>query len=57
MNKHEALTMTLIAAILAFAQDLILTMQQNQPGTVLLIAFLVALAYCVHAFKGGRQKK
>lgn len=51
--------MTYFAAIIAFCNDLVLTLQQNPFGAVLLILLLVALGYCAQSFKGigiGRQK-
>lgn len=49
--------MTFFTAFLAFANDLVLTLQQNQTGAFLLVLILVAFGFCVHAIKGSRQKK
>lgn len=52
--------MPYLTAIIAFCNDLVLTLQQNPFGAVLLILLLVALGYCAQSFRGsrtGRQKK
>lgn len=50
--------MTYLTAFLAFAGDLIQTLQQNQTGAFLLVLILAALGFCIHGLKGGgRQQK
>lgn len=49
--------MTYLTAILAFANDLVQTLQANQTGAFLLVLILAALGFCIHGLKGSRQKK
>lgn len=51
----NASAMTYFVAIIAFSQDLVLTLEQNPFGSLSLIFLLFALGYCAKAIKGARK--